>query len=274
MHPLTRHSFYCAAALALFPLAPGASQAQAPALLGTSPADLTLLKQSLALLASPGPLQSTSTMQMSGSKQGISFTFREQVSIIAKQPGKFRAEITQYSADNSPQMHLLVISDGQNVSTYRPGTNQYSVRSSKSFHDANDDMTALGLAIGGFFLGEGHDLAVGLQNITKDTTPLTLKELAKNGVVATQRTEGVDGEDDYVYRLALVNQGITYRFVINPHTAVLRQIELSGKQNGVTMAFRETIATLGKPGSIAKTAFQFVPPAGAAKIAALSVDPF
>ena len=274
MHPLTRHSFYCAAALALFSLASGASQAQAPALLGTPPTDLTLLKQSLALLASSGPLQSTSTMQMSGSKQGISFTFREQVSIIAKQPGKFRAEITQYSADNSPQMHLLVISDGQKVSTYRSGTNQYSVRSSKSFHDANDDMTALGLAMGGFFLGEGHDLAVGLQNITKDTTPLTLKELTKNGVVVTQRTEGVDGEDDYVYRLALINQGITYRFVINPRTAVLRQIELSGKQNGVTMAFRETIATLSKPSSIAKTAFQFVPPAGAAKIAALSVDPF
>lgn len=274
MHPLTRHSFYCAAALALFSLAPGASQAQAPALLGTSPADLTLLKQSLALLASPGPLQSTSTMQMSGSKQGISFTFREQVSIIAKQPGKFRAEITQYSADNSPQAHLLVVSDGVKVWTYRPGTNQYSVRSFKSFHDANDDMTALGLAMGGFFLGEGHDLAVGLQNITKDTTPLTLKELTKNGVVVTQRTEGVDGEDDYVYRLALINQGITYRFVINPRTARLRQIELSGKQNGVTMAFRETIATLSKPSSIAKTAFQFVPPAGAAKIAALSVDPF
>ena len=274
MHPLTRNSFSCAAALALFSLAVSPSPAQAPTLLGTPPTDLTLLRQSLALLASTGPLQSTSTMQMSGSKQGISFTFREQVSIIAKQPGKFRAEITQYAADNSPQAHLLVVSDGVKVWTYRPGTNQYSVRSSKSFHDANDDMTALGLAMGGFFLGEGHDLAVGLQNITKDTTPLTLKELAKNGVVATQRTEGVDGEDDYVYRLALVNQGITYRFVINPHTAVLRQIELSGKQNGVTMAFRETIATLGKPGSIAKTAFRFVPPAGAVKIAAISVDPF
>ena len=274
MHPLTRNSFSCAAALALFSFAVVPSSAQAPALLGTPPTDLTLLRQSLALLASTGPLQSTSTMQMSGSKQGISFTFREQVSIIAKQPGKFRAEITQYAADNSPQAHLLVVSDGLKVWTYRPGTNQYSVRSSKSFHDANDDMTALGLAMGGFFLGEGHDLAVGLQNITKDTTPLTLKELAKNGVVATQRTEGVDGEDDYVYRLALVNQGITYRFVINPHTAVLRQIELSGKQNGVTMAFRETIATLGKPGSIAKTAFRFVPPAGAVKIAAISVDPF
>lgn len=274
MDTLTRHSSYGAVAFALFSLASGASQAQAPTLLGTPPTDLTLLRQSLALLASTGPLRSTSSMQMSGSKQGISFTFREQVSIIAKQPGKFRAEITQYAADNSPQMHLLVISDGLEVSTYRSGTNQYSERSSKAFHDANDDMTALGLAIGGFFLGEGHDLAVGLQNITKDTTPLTLKELSKNGVIVTQRTEGVDGEDDYVYRLALINQGITYRFVINPRTAVLRQIELSGKQNGVTMAFRETISTLSKPETIAKTAFRFVPPAGAAKIATLSVDPF
>ena len=274
MDTLTRHSFYCAVALAWFSLAVGPLSAQSPAQLGTAPTDLTLLKQSLALLASTGPLQSTSTMQMSGSKQGISFTFHEQVSIIAKQPGKFRAEITQYAADNSPQAHLLVISDGLKVWTYRPGTNQYSVRTSKSFHDANDDMTALGLALGGFFLGEGHDLAVGLQNITKETTALTLTELTRNGVVVTQRTEGVDGEDDYVYRLGLVSQGITYRFVINPHTAVLRQIELSGKQNGVTMAFRETITTLNRPTNISKTAFKFVPPVGAAKVAILSVDPF
>lgn len=273
MH-ITHVSLTCTAALALLPFAVGAAQAQSPTQIGTAPTDLTLLRQSLALLASTGPLQSASTLQMSGSKSGLSFTFREKVSIIAKQPGKFRAEITQFSADNSPQMRLLVVSDGLKVWTYRTGTNQYSVRTSKSFHDANDDMTALGLAMGGFFLGEGHDLAVGLQSITKETTALSLKELTKNGVVVTQRTEGVDGEDDYVYRLGLVNQGITYRFVINPQTAVLRQVELAGKQNGVTMAFRETITALTKPTSIAKTAFKFVPPPGAVKVAALSVDPF
>ena len=111
-------------------------------------------------------------------------------------------------------------------------------------------------------------------SITKETTALALKELTKNGVVVTERTEGINGEDDYVYHLALINQGITYRFVVNPQTSVLRQVELSGKQNGVTMAFRETITTLGKPASISKTAFRFAPPAGASRVATLSVDPF
>lgn len=255
-------------ALILFALTASLAQAQAPA------SSLTLLKQALAPLASTGPLQSTSTLQMSGSKQGISFTFREQVSVVAKQPGKFRAEVTQYAADSSQQSRLLVVSDGVKVWTYRPDTHQYSVNSAKAFHAANEDMTALGLAMGGFFLGEGHDLAVGLQAVTKETNDQMLKDLAGLGIIVTERPEGVDGEDDYVYRMSLAKQGIAYRFVINPQTRMLRRMELAGTQNGVTMTFRETLATLSKPGVIAKTAFHFTPPPGAVKIAALSIDPF
>ena len=123
-------------------------------------------------------LQSRSNFQMTGSKQGISFTFREEAQIIAKRPGRFRAELTQMAADDTPAARLLVISNGLKVWTYRPGTRQYSVTTYKAFQAANDDVTALGLAIGGFFLGDGHQLAQGFQGLTKDNSADVLKALA------------------------------------------------------------------------------------------------
>jgi len=253
------------------------AQAQAPNAQAQAPVpsvDLTLLKQALAPLASAGLLQSHSTLQMSGSKQGISFTFHEQVSAVAKRPGKFRAEITQYAANDSPQSRLLVVSDGLKVWTYRPDVRQYSIKSAKAFHEANDDMTATGLAMGGFFLGEGHDLAQGLQGITKQTNAQALKTLSDLGITVSERTEGIDGEDDYVYRLTLGKQGTAYRFAISPETLTLRGMELTGRQNGVTMTLHETITALSKPTTIAKTAFHFTPPAGASRVATLSANPF
>lgn len=261
---------YLTATLTCFYLSIPIAQANSPAPI----VDLTLLKQALAPLASGGLLQSRSMLQMSGSKQGISFIFHEQVSAVAKRPGKFRTDITQYAADNSPQSRLIVISDGLKVWTYRPETRQYSLKSAKSFHAENDDMTATGLAMGGFFLGEGHDLAHGLQGITKATNAQALKTLSGLGIAISERTEGVDGEDDYVYSLVLGRQGTAYRFMINPKTGILRRVELTGRQNGVTMTFEETITSLRNPATIAKSTFHFAPPAGASQIAMLSVDPF
>ncbi len=236
--------------------------------------DLTRLKQALAPLASPGLLQSRSFLQVSGSKNGISFTFHEQISAVAKRPGKFRADITQFAADGSPQARFQVISNGLQVWTYRPGAQEYSSQPAKAFHAANDDMTATGLAMGGFFLGEGHELAQGLQSITRETNGQALATLAKLGITVTERTEGVDGEDDYVYCLTLSKQGVIYHFAINPATTALRQVQLTGRQNGISMTFQETISVLTIPVSLAKTTFQFSPPVGVSKTAGVSVDPF
>ena len=248
--------------------APPTQAAQSPAL------DLLLLKQALAPVAANGVLQSRSTIQMTGSKQGVSFTFREQAGIIAKRPGKFRADVTQLAADGTPQRRLVVISDGVKVWTFRPGMRQYTVTSAKTFHAANNDMTALGLAQGGFFLGDGHDMAKGLQAITKESSPQALQMLAGMGIGLTGRVMSVDGQDEFVYRMVLSRQGLSYQFFIDPATAALKRIELTGKQNGVSLEFWETVGELKVPATVAKTTFQFSPPTNAVKVASLSVDPF
>ena len=142
--------------------APTAPVAPAPPASPTPALDLLPLKKALRPLAGEGLVQSHSNFQMTGSKQGLSFTFREEAHIIAKRPGRFRATLTQFSADNTPQQRLLVVCNGVKVWTYRPGTRQYSVTSFKAFEAANNDVTALGLAVGGFFLGRWAPTGAGL----------------------------------------------------------------------------------------------------------------
>ena len=211
---------------------------------------------------------------MTGSKQGLSFTFREEARIIAKRPGRFRAELTQFSADNTPQQRLLVVSNGVKVWTYRPGTHQYSVTSFKAFEAANNDVTALGLAIGGFFLGDGHQLTQGFQGLTKTNSADVLTALAGMGVTLSSKIQAGNGEDDLTYRMTLTKEGLTYQFLVNSAGDALRQIELAGAQKGVQIAFKEQITQLVPLTTAAKDTFTFTPPPGAAKVTTLSVDPF
>lgn len=236
--------------------------------------DLTLLKRALAPLAANGLLQSRSTFQMSGEKQGISFTFHEQASVIAKRPGKFRSDVIQFTAGGAPERRLTVVSDGVKVWTYRPGLRQCSITTAKDFHASNADMTALGLAQGGFYLGDGHEMAQGFAAITQANSPQAVRMLASMGIRLTGKMQAVNGDELFVYRLVLVKQGVAYRFFIDPSTAALRQVELSGRQNGVSIEFRESLSSLQSPAAVPKATFQFTPPRGVLKVSALSADPF
>ena len=211
---------------------------------------------------------------MTGSKQGLSFTFRERANVIAKRPGHFRAELTQFSADNTPQQRLVVVSNGATVWTYRPGTRQYSVTTFKAFEAANNDVTALGLAIGGFFLGDGHQLTQGFQGLTRSNSADVLTALDATGVTLSAKMQAGNNEDDLAYRMALTRQGLTYRFLVDAAGGALRQIELVGTQKGVQIAFKEQITRLVPLASVPKNTFTFTPPPGTAKVATVSVDPF
>jgi len=258
---------------------PGRAQAPPPAPSPPAPSappalDLLPLKKALRPLSGGGLIQSRSDFQMTGSKQGLSFTFREQARIVAKRPGHFRAELTQFSADNAPQQRLVVISNGATVWTYRPGTHQYSVTSFKAFEAANNDVTALGLAIGGFFLGDGHQLAQGFQGLTRANSADVLTALDATGVSLSAKVQSGNNEDDLAYRMTLTRQGLTYRFLVDSAGGALRQVELAGTQKGVQIAFKEQITQLVPLVTVPKDTFTFTPPPGAAKVATVSVDPF
>jgi outer membrane lipoprotein-sorting protein len=260
---------------------PGHAQTPAPPTTPTLPTmpaapaiDLLPLKKALVPLAGNGALQSFSDLQMTGSKAGISFTFREQAHIIAKRPGRFHADLTQMAADGTPQLRLTVISNGLQVWTYRPSTRQYSVTTYKAFQAANNDVTALGLAIGGFFLGEGHQLTTGFQGLTASNTVDILTVLKGMDISISSKAQSANGEDDLVYQMALLQQGLTYQFAVDSQTDTLRRVELAGTQKSVQIAFKEVIKQLAPKAEVSRTTFVFTPPPGAIKVKTLSVDPF
>lgn len=285
-HPIrlpSHPSRLCALALLCAPLLPASAlRAQTPAAPPPAPPatsshtspDLLPLKKALFPLSGEGLLRSDSSVQMTGSKQGLSFTFREEVKVIAKRPNRFRAELTQFSVAGVPQQKLLVVCDGSRVWTYRPGTRRYSVRSFAAFEAADDDITALGLTVGGFFIGDDHALAQTIQIVTPANSGDFLAGLSSSGLTISSRAASADGRDALVYRMSLGRQGLAYLFTVDPATGQLTQDELSGTQRGVQFGYKETLTRLQVPGAVSPTTFRFFPPPGAVKTANVPVDPF
>jgi outer membrane lipoprotein-sorting protein len=281
LHPLRRCAFLPLLLLVPPVQAVRAQETPAPPVPAISPPpapaqspDLLPLKKALFPLSGEGLLQSDSNLQMSGSKQGLSFTFREEVKVIAKRPNRFRAELTQFSAAGVPQQKLLVVSDGSRVWTYRPGTRRYSVRSFAAFEAADDDITALGLTVGGFFIGDAHVLAQALRMITRDNSAEFLAGLKQTGATISSRAESADGHDSLVYRMTLGQQGLAYRFTVDPATNRLTQADLSGAQKGTQFGFKETLVRLQVPATTPLSTFRFTPSPGAVKASDVPVDPF
>ena len=262
--------------LLAFPPGPAPAQTEPPAAPPPAAAlpDLMPLKKALAPLAGSGLLETQASFKMSGSRGGATFTFRQNAHILARRPGRFRAELSPVGTDGTPRPKLLVVSDGLKVWTYRPGQKAYSVVSRQSFSDANDDITALGLAVGGFFLGDGRELAAAFRDITKDNSAAVLSALSDTGVTLTSKAQSVGGVDYFVYHMNLSKQGLAYVFYVDSQTSSLKRLDLTGKTDGMQNAFEETLTTLRVPATVPSDTFTWSPPPGTKKSAAVTVDPF
>ena len=236
--------------------------------------DLMPLKKALAPLDGVQPITLRSTITMTGSKQGLSFTFREKVAITALRPKRFHAALTQIDAQGVPQKRLVVISDGTTVWTDQPSLRQYSVTSFRAFKAADSDIYTLGLIVGGFYLGDGYPLLQGFHSLTPANSADVLAALSKMDVTLSRHAETAANQDAYVYRMVLAKQNLAYQFYVNTETNKLTRIDLSGTDNGLQIGFREDVAQMTPQATIAKSTFQFIPPAGTTKAASVSVNPF
>lgn len=270
---LSRRSALPLSAFLLFTLAAAPSLAQMEAPAAPLP-DLMPLKKALAPLGGSGLLETQSSFKMSGSRGGATFTFRQNAHILARSPGRFRAELSPVGADGTPGPKLLVVCDGLRVWTYKPGQRAYSVVSRQAFDGASDDVTALGLAVGGFFIGDGRELAEAFRDITKDNSAAVLAALADTDVTLTAKPQSMGGVDYFVYHMNLNKRGLAYVFYVNSQTNTLKRVDLAGKTDGMKIAFEETLTTLRVPASVPPGTFTWTPPPGAKKSAAVTVDPF
>lgn len=260
--------------LSLFLMTALLSARAAPAPAPPPTVDLLPLKKALAPLGNTSTLQTHSTLRMTGAKQSILVALREDLQITSRHPGHFHAVITQYASAAGPQTKLEVISNGVLVWTYRPGSRQYSVMTLAAFKKADSDIPALGLAIGGFSLGDGRPLVEGFQSITGKNSAEVIAMLAGSGVQITRITKSVGGQDDYVYSIIPADQNLVYKFYVNSQTSVLARVELSGTDSGIQMTYREDIQNLLIVPPVPASTFVFVSPPGTLKTDTVTINPY
>ena len=260
--------------VSLFLLTAAPPAPAAPAPVPAPLVDLLPLKKALAPLGATGTLQTHSTLRMTGARSGMSVALREDLVVTSRRPGRFHALLTQYASAAGPQTKLEVVSNGASVWTYRPGSRQYSVMPLAAFKRADSDIPTLGLAIGGFSLGDGRPLVEGFQSITGTNSAEVIAMLAGSGVQITRAIKAVGGQDDYVYSIILADQDLLYKFYVNSQTSALARVELSGTDGGIQVTYREDIQSLAPLPPAPASLFVFTPPLGAVKVPLVSVNPY
>ena len=233
--------------------------------------DLLPLKKALAPLSGAAPLQSHTTLRMTGTRAGVSVTLRENIQIVCRYPNRFRAELTQYDSLGRPQKKLLVVSNGTLVWTYRPGLAQYSVTSLAAWKYSDSEISTLGLIIGGFYLGAGRPLMQGFHSITPSNSAQVQTVLQQMEISLSRQVKSAGGQDDYVYRLTLAKQNLAYQFYVGSQTDTLARVDLTGIQNRIQFSYREDVTRIVPSLILPASAFVFAPPPGTTQTAAVSV---
>lgn len=236
--------------------------------------DLLPLKKALAPLYSAAPIQSHTTIRMTGTQAGVSVMLREDIQLVCRYPNRFRAVLTQYDSLGGPQKKLLVVSNGMLVWTYRPGLAQYSVTSLAVWKKADNDIPTLGLVMGGFYLGAGRPLVQGFYSITPANSAQVQTVLRQMEISLSRQVRSAGDQDDYVYSLTLAKQDLAYQFYVGSQTNALARVDLAGTQNDIQFSYREDVTRIAPYSAVSASTFAFTPPPGTIKTAAVSVNPF
>jgi len=239
-----------------------------------APLNLLPLKKALAPLSGAGPLQSHTTIRMTGTRAGVSVMLREDIQLVCLYPNRFRVVLTQFDSSGGPQKKLVVVSNGTVVWTYRPGLRQYSVTSFAAWKKADNDIPTLGLVMGGFYLGAGRPLVQGVHSITSANSAQVQTVLQQMDISLSRQVKSAGGQDDYVYSLTLAKQDLAYQFYVESQTNALARVDLAGAQDNIQFFYREDVTRIAPYSSISASTFVFAPPPGAVKTAAVSVNLF
>ncbi len=225
--------------------------------------DVALMKQCVAVIESSLAVQSESEIEMNGSGQGITRTFRERILFTRLRPGRFRADVTQTALVTKSRVQYQIISDGRQVWTFNPAGQEYAVTSLADYRKSYN----LGRHVAG--LGLFGALTVSSED-SQDDALQDLTSLLASQPGASGGTETVDGQ--VLQKLASgAGSGPQFRFLLNPKTIHFQQLGFTTQGPQVAFSMTETVLRqVFKPKLDPKT-FQFTPPKGTRRVAAVSI---
>ncbi|EDX76687.1 hypothetical protein MC7420_1690 [Coleofasciculus chthonoplastes PCC 7420] len=241
----------------------------------TDEIDVSLLAKTVANFIQAERYQTESEMQFSFDAQGFTGQFSVLVKTIAQSPQQFRTEISTPESGEFAQPMYIVVSDGSQVWIYQPELKQYAVSDYAEFEQSNDD----------FFIGLSSGLFLVLA---------PFRQFFANGGVSSEgiieqlesvfQTEGYlplqgnhltgAGQDYYAYSYKDREAGFTFTFLVEPNTAEVVQIQISGKTDGIDFKMTEQIIDRVPSPVVAADTFTFVPPAGVTQVESMEIDIF
>jgi outer membrane lipoprotein-sorting protein len=232
--------------------------------------DLALLAKASAAFFQSERYRTESEIQVKATSGSTSLTSTARATTIVQSPNKFRAEIVFPDSKDPKQPDSIVISDGKQVWISRPGLKQYMVTPYKQFGQVEDN----------YWIGMSSLWFLEVSPATRETIaqgaladPEVQKDLGLSDETAIQgTTETINGQALYVYEYK-DKQGFTIRAFVDPKTATLQQIILSGQSDGYDVLISERILRRVADPTITTLTFQPPPRTGAKQVKTLAIGP-
>jgi outer membrane lipoprotein-sorting protein len=235
-----------------------------------SKVDLALLAKASAAFLQSDRYQTESEIQVQATSGGTEVTSNAKAITTVQSPSQFRSEITFAQPKATAKIGSTVISDGKQVWMYRPDLKQYAVMPVKNFDDSDDNYW-IGMSSLWFLQIPAEvrkPIAAGAL-----ADPKVQKEMGlSNDLPLTGSKQTVNGQEFYVYEYT-DKDGFAIRTFVEPATANLKQVVVTGKSEGYNVVITERILRRTPMPPTTASTFKFSPPKGAKLVKSLSIGP-
>lgn len=239
--------------------------------------NLTLLAKTVADFFSSDRVSTESAMEIVGSAPGFDFNIYVQIKTIVQSPKQFRSEIVFGKPGGPVGKRYLVIGDGDRVWISHQERGIYTIIDRQEFDRGNE-----GFLIGFsslFYLSTSDKIRETIstnnlseRNVVDFLHSFLLSESNKLTLQGSSRQ--FQGRDYYAYEYQDLSKGMGFAFLVDPSTATVEQVKITGKYQTIDIVLTEQIKQRRENPSINSQTFSFPPVAGLKKVESISIGPF
>lgn len=236
----------------------------------SNPPDLALLAKLITGFFKGNDYQTASSLDVNAVIGTTTVTSKAQIQTIAQFPNKFRTEISFAKPGEPTQVKTLVVSNGTRVWVYRADLKQYAVFPYAKF-DALDDSYWIGFSTMMFAQIPLDVKQLVAQGVLSDAEVLKKIGLELGDLSGSSQT--IDKQNFYAYEYNDVKEGYRFGALVEPKSAVLKQLRIVGKYEGSDITMIEQIRSRVSTPPASASTFTFAPPKGAKKVTTLAIGP-
>ena len=236
----------------------------------SSKPDLALLSKVITGFLKSDAYQTKSTMNVNAVIGNTTVTSEAQIQTTAQFPNKFRTEISFAKPGAPIQVKTLIVSDGKRVWAYRADLKQYAVFSFKAF-DELEDSYWIGFTTTMFSQTPTEAKTIVANGALSDADLMQKIGLELGALNGAPRT--VDNQNFYVYEYKDAKQGFLLSAFVEPDSASLKQLQITGKYQDSDITMVERILSRIAIAPVSGNTFTFTPPKGTKKVKTLAIGP-